>query len=204
LISKETRVTSVALKTWFTTRRARIDQLMDAHGAVGGTGPGRRWRTEQLNWSLVLRLAAEFQGFARELHDGAAYFFADAVAQGDEGIRTVIRDQLTRDRGLDRSNASPGTLGRDYARLGLLLWRSLREHNAAARQWNTDLEKLNEARNAVAHDNSAPLVRLKDDGYPLVLSTIRRWQVMLDKLAVGMDDVVALHLSQLLGKGQPW
>ena len=28
---------------------------------------GRRWQTEQLNWALILRLAAEFQGFARDL-----------------------------------------------------------------------------------------------------------------------------------------
>jgi hypothetical protein len=34
---------------------------------VRGANSGRRWITDELNHALILRLAAEFQGFARHL-----------------------------------------------------------------------------------------------------------------------------------------
>jgi hypothetical protein len=62
------RVASKALALWRTERTRHLDELLGAHRLVGGTGRGRRWRTSALNEALVLRLAAEFQGFARDLH----------------------------------------------------------------------------------------------------------------------------------------
>jgi hypothetical protein len=62
-------MTSVALNAWRSTRAGRLDRLRSAHTAIGGSGRGRRWVTEELNHALVLRLAAEFQGFARDLHE---------------------------------------------------------------------------------------------------------------------------------------
>lgn len=58
-------MSSAALTSWRTDRAARLDRLVAAHAAVGGAGPGRRWVTEELNHALILRLASEFQGFAR-------------------------------------------------------------------------------------------------------------------------------------------
>lgn len=94
-----------------------IDELLAAHATVGGTGRGRRWRTAQLNRSLVLVLAAEFQGFARELHDAAVQTFARWSAGGNEALERVLEVRLTEGRQLDRGNAQPGSLGSDYGRL---------------------------------------------------------------------------------------
>lgn len=65
-------MTSAALAGWQEERAERLAQLVDAHQSVGGSGPGRRVGTEQLNWALILRVASEFQGFARQLHTESA------------------------------------------------------------------------------------------------------------------------------------
>jgi hypothetical protein len=75
-------MTSVALQAWRSTRANRLDRLQSAHTAIGGSGPGRRWLTEELNHALILRLAAEFQGFARELHDEVSMAIADSLSGG--------------------------------------------------------------------------------------------------------------------------
>jgi hypothetical protein len=60
-------VTSAALRNWKTDRAAHLDRLLAARRALRGMN--RRWVTDELNHSLILRMASEFQGFARELHD---------------------------------------------------------------------------------------------------------------------------------------
>jgi hypothetical protein len=60
--------------TWASARTDRIKRLRAAHQTLGGTGPGRRWVTDELNHALILRLASEFQGFARDLHDESGLF----------------------------------------------------------------------------------------------------------------------------------
>jgi hypothetical protein len=136
---------------------------------MGGSGPGRRWRTEQLNWALVLRLAAEFQGFARDLHDLAVDEFVAVSARGDPALTGVLRALATRGRALDRGNAHPSALGDDYGRLGLTFWDALRTADHRARSWQDDLSALIRARNAIAHADEGALIKLRDEGYPLVL-----------------------------------
>ena len=97
---------SVALVSWQTDRQQRIEELNAAHRAVGGRGPGRRWRTRQLNWAMTLRLAAEFQGFARDLHDLAVDHFATTASGGNTQLAGVLRERLTTNRQLDRQRAT--------------------------------------------------------------------------------------------------
>jgi hypothetical protein len=197
-------VPSTARLAWFGNRQARIDQLLEAHRTIGGSGPGRRWRTEQLNWALTLRLAGEFQGFARELHDVAVDHIVAVVAGGNTGLANVLRAGMTARRQLDRGNASPGTLEEDYRRLGLDLWPDLQAASPRVPVWRTDLAALNEARNAIAHANQNRLVTLRTRGYPITLTTVRRWKTGLDGLVRTMDDVVGAYLGRLLGTGSPW
>src|SRR5690348_7507244 len=77
---------SVSLNTWTTVRAQRIKRLRAAHEAFGGTGPGRRWVTDELNHALILRLASEFQGFARDLHDECGLFIARCLAPGEPAV----------------------------------------------------------------------------------------------------------------------
>lgn len=57
--------------------RRRLDDGLERRRAARGAHahgwdrPGRRYRTGQLHLALIVRLAGEFQGYARDLHDQA-------------------------------------------------------------------------------------------------------------------------------------
>ena len=78
---------SAALSDWKSHRATRLDRLLAAHRTVRVANSGRRWITEELNHSLILRLAAEFQGFARQLHDETSEVLVAALAPDDPAAR---------------------------------------------------------------------------------------------------------------------
>jgi len=197
-------VPSMALASWRSDRQQRLDELIAAHQTVGGAGPGRRWRTRELNWALTLRLAGEFQGFARHLHDLAVDHFVATLAGGNTQLADTLRARTTTNRQLDRGNAQPGSLGSDFALLGLTLWPALERADSRAPAWNASLERLNTARNAIAHVDQPALDQLRVQGHPVTLASVRTWRRDLDRLAATMDDVVSAYLDQLLGYGRPW
>lgn len=108
--------------TWAAARADRIKRLRAAHEAFGGTGPGRRWVTDELNHALILRLASEFQGFARDLHDEAGLFIARSLAPGNQQLQDSLRIPYTLHRKMNQGNADPGTLGNDFGLFGMVLW----------------------------------------------------------------------------------
>jgi hypothetical protein len=197
-------VPSAALIDWTGQRQTRIAELFDAHATIGGAGRGRRWRTSQLNWALTLRLAGEFQGYARDLHSLAVTHFVNSVAQANSALASVLQAQFTSNRALDHKNATPSSLGSDFGRLGLEFWPTLLVASPHTQSWQASLEALNKARNAIAHANQDDLDRLARNGYPMRLQTIKLWRRHLDRLAATMDDVVADYLDRLLGTGRPW
>jgi hypothetical protein len=197
-------VPSPALATWNGPRADRIDELLGAHRQVGGSGPGRRTNTRQLNWSLVLRLAGEFQGYSRDLHDLAVDHFVGTLAPHNPALASALGTNLTANRQLDRGNAQPGSLGNDFGRLGFQMWPALVAADRRAATWRDDLEALNKARNAIAHAEDQKLAALAGAGYPMWLRTVKRWRGSLNGLTQCMDAMVASSLSQILGTGAPW
>jgi len=197
-------VPSIALISWQGPRSERLDELLLAHATIGGAGPGRRWRTTQLNWALMLRLAGEFQGYCRELHDAAVEAFIRRAAPGNRALRDVLRLWLVGNRQLDRGNAQPKSLGADFGRFGLTFWTTMVSLEPLTSVRQGHLERLNKARNAIAHDLAADLAKLAADGYPMTLRTFRRWRRALDGLASTMDQVVGTHLGALFGRAAPW
>lgn len=67
---------------------------------------------------MLLRVAAEFQGFARDLHDLASVVFAEWTAPKNAAARNVVRSRLTEGREIDRGKAHLGSLGRVFGRFG--------------------------------------------------------------------------------------
>ncbi len=195
---------SDALAHWRIARSKRLDELVDAHRTVGGRGPGRRWRTEQLNLALALRLAVEFQGFSRELHDVASQTFGSWSAPQDEHLAELIASVLTYGRQLDRGNATEGNLSSDFSRFGVRLWSAMTHADGRTSKRLTEVDRINRARNAIAHDNPQVLGELRREGRPVTLTTIRLWRGSLDALATTMDVVVADHLSHVFGRKRPW
>ena len=160
--------------------------------------------TEELNQALILRLASEFQGFARDLHDEAGVFVAGRLAPGNPQLQDVLQLPYTVNRKLNQGNADPGTLGNDFGLFGLVLWTALQaRYPARAKGWNQKLSALNMARNGIVHDDGAKIARVQADGWPLTLQSVDRWKSALDGLTQGIDRVVGGHLKLVYGT-QPW
>lgn len=195
---------STALTDWRSTRADRLDRLFKAHAAVGGQGRGRRWETEELNHSILLRLASEFQGFCRDLHDDSGDVIAAYLTAGNSHLLKLLQTEFRWNRKLDFGNASPGAIGADFLRLGVRLWDGIYvRYPTKGHTWNQGLMVLNTARNCIAHDDSGKLANVHASGWTLTLASARRWRRLLDRMAGAMDNVCADHLQSLTGK-TPW
>jgi hypothetical protein len=189
---------SNSLKDWQGPRRIKLDQIVEAHRAVGGGTRGRRYATEQVNHAYAVLLASQFQAFCRGLHSECVHHI---VQQVPAHLRNVVRGELVRDRKLDRGNANSGNIGADFARLGLRLWervKALDSRNVARREL---LDQLNHWRNAIAHQDFEGLTLV--DRTTLRLVDVNGWRRACRQLAVAFDKVARAYLSALLGS-PPW
>ncbi len=59
---------SHSLTKWNAERAEALDKIEDAHATVGSTERGRRYATQQINYSYTALLSSHFQGFCRDLH----------------------------------------------------------------------------------------------------------------------------------------
>ena len=185
---------SASLGIWRSTCAGALDQIEAAHAALGGTGPGRRFATEQVNHAYAVLLSSQFQRFCRDLHAEASLHVA--AAAGGPALRTLVQVQLVLNRQLDRGNPNPGNLGSDFGRFDLRLWDQLISHDRRNRQRQANLESLNRWRNAIAHQDFDPN-RLGSTH--LGLAAVRRWRRACNGLARDMDLVVGQHLVTILG-----
>ncbi len=191
---------STSLQQWETVRAAELDEIANAHAAVGGTKRGRRYTTQQINRALAMLLASQFQGFCRDLHSECVDHVVGVLAPPPP-LRNLVWGEFTRGRQLDRGNAQPATLGADFSRLGIDFWNELRAYDAASGDWRNELEILNDWRNAIAHQDFAS-PRL---GGVMILrvATVRQWRLSCGRLAGAMDEVMRQHLLALTGVS-PW
>lgn len=195
---------SAALTTWRAERSSLLNQLIQAHAAVGGPAAGRRWATTELNRALLLRVAAHFQGFARDLHAEVAVRFGDLAQPEDRTLAHVISTGLQAKRDLDRVNAQQESLASDFGRFGIALWDEMNKHDARTAARRARLRWFNEARNGLAHDDSAKLAKVAAAGYKIDLTSVRQWRSALNGLAGTLDAVMAAHLARLFNVPKPW
>lgn len=153
---------------------------------------------------MLLRLAAQFQGFAKDLHRDTAIAFSSLLQPPSDAIKHLVTAGLQANRELDRSNAREPSIGRDFARFGLKIWEAMEAADERTARCRLDLRWLNFARNALAHDDGIKLERLHAAGYKVEIITIRQWRRSLDLLAVSMTRVVASYLGSLFDTTPPW
>lgn len=122
---------SVALQAWLTTRVVALDEIENAHRSVGGTGPGRRYATQQINQAYAVLLSSQFQGFCRDLHTECITVLVNSVTS--VAVQLILGRELTLDRKLDRGNANPGNIGADFGRLGISFWTAIEPWTPATR-----------------------------------------------------------------------
>lgn len=197
--------TSRARHDWEHTRSERIERLFEAHRNATGGKPGRQWLTEELNHALISRLASEFQGFCRDLHDEAIDFLVANGGVTNQTVAKVLRTQLASGRYLDRGNATPGNLGADFAKLGLTLWPSVETAvgETNKKKWQESLDRLIKARNAIGHDDRAALIGWDRRFETLTLSGARKWRTTENNLVSALDQVLGSYLTQATGI-PPW
>lgn len=188
---------SRALEDWEGPRREQLEELLAAHRAVGGPRPGRRYTTTQLNHALALAVAAQFQGFCRDLHSEAAT--ALTAATRPPAVATQLSVLLTSNRKLDRGNAHPGALGEDFVRFGMDLWSTLGARDKRTSGRRVHLDALNTWRNAIAHQDFRPVAPRQS----LMLPEVKDMWSATRGLAVTMDREVGSFIAGILG-APPW
>src|SRR5579875_2768151 len=103
---------SRSLLTWRGPAARALDEIEAAHRAVGGTGPGRRYATQQINQAYAVLLSSWFQRFCRDLRTEAIdHFVGHVAATAPVSRRNTVRGRFTDGRKLDVGNPTPGNLG---------------------------------------------------------------------------------------------
>jgi hypothetical protein len=187
---------------WQSQSSANLDELEAAHKRAGGSLPGRRYATRQINHSYAVSVAAHFQRFCRDLHSEASA----AVTQAAPAfLQPVISQNLTHSRGLDRGNANSGTINPDFIRLGVDLWAEAKVKDRGNHERLRKLDQMNAWRNAIAHQDFDKAAASNEVGKsnPDQLAWIRRWRAACNVLAPTFDEIVASALDSLLG-ARPW
>ncbi|MPZ33868.1 MAG: hypothetical protein GEV13_23235 [Rhodospirillales bacterium] len=193
---------SLALDFWLEIQSSRLDEFEGAHKAVGGSGRGRRFATQQINRAYAVLLAAQFQAFCRLLHDECTRALIGSIPSAD--LQVVARANFFTGLAMDRGNANPGNIGSDFGRLGLKLWDELNALNPKNALRNKQLNELNVWRNANVHED------FRDRGtFPagqrtiLRLPKVREWRRTCDSLASDMDGLMHGYVGKLMGR-PPW
>jgi hypothetical protein len=186
-------------RKWATARARALDEMAQAHTAVGGTGPGRRHATQQVNQSYAVLLAAQFQGFCRDLHSECVDALVGAIAPA--AVQDMVEIALLVGRQLDRGNAHPGSLGADFGRFDLIFWSEVESYNPRNPARKDLLEMLNRWRNAIVHQVFDP--NQLGGTTVLRLEQVRRWRAACKGLARSFDEVMRRHLQTRTG-ASPW
>jgi hypothetical protein len=193
-------VPSTAFHTWSASRAIWLDEIESAHRSVGGSGPGRRYATQQINQAYAVLLASQFQAFCRDLHSECANYLVAPVPSQD--LREMYRLGLVMNRRLDRGNPNPGNIGSDFNRLGLSFWPLVDAHRPPNLHRRMLLEELNDWRNAIAHQDFTPAM-LRAGRPILQLAQVQGWRRACDGLARSFDEVMQAHIISRTGTA-PW
>lgn len=188
---------STAYEEWAGVRQARLAALYRAHAAARAPDVA-----EQLSWAAVLRLAAEFQGYVRDLHDNTADALVLSLT-GPTPVTGAVRDAALYQRRLDAGNATRDAIAHDFRRFGLDVLGEVGVRHPSSSHWLDALRDLNHARNGIAHAQPEKVESAIGAG-PLRLEHVRHWHAVLRELAAALDAETAIAVARLTGGDPPW
>lgn len=186
---------------------ARLDEFEQVHGRVTGdqSRRGRTYLTEQINHAYLLAVAAQFQAFCRDLHSEAAQFVASLAAH--QHAQATLLLLLTQERALDRGNANPANLGKDFNRLIPDFVDAVKKGSRANGRRLGLLEQLNTWRNVLAHAQDTheltPAQRQAIQGTKPTLRYVRKLRRNCDGLALQLERTLKARLQSIVGQS-PW
>jgi hypothetical protein len=191
---------------WDSTRASNLDEIEAAHRGIGGSARGRRYATEQINHAYAVLLASQFQGFCRDLHSECVDFMVRAVAPtvatvAPAVLQSVLRAEFFLNRGLDRGNANPSTIGADFNRLGVDFWPQVYKDYSGNDRRRESLDNLNTWRNAIAHQDFDP--GKLGGTTTLRLLRVRKWRKACNRLALSFDNIMHGYIVAATGS-TPW
>jgi hypothetical protein len=189
---------SHSLIRWNGERADALAEIENAHAMVGGTERGRRYATQQINYSYTALLSSHFQGFCRDLHSECIEcLIAIVPAQ----LQRLLRTEFTWNRSLDRGNPHPGAIGSDFSRLGADIWEDVYLLDARNERRRELLQELIDWRNAIAHQDFDPVA---PGGIPtLHLARVRAWRSAVNALVRSFDQAMYNYLRGVSGTA-PW
>jgi hypothetical protein len=191
---------SIAYEEWRSSRAKALNEIASGHAAVSGTRRDRRFNTQQFNHAYAVLLAAQFQGFCRDLHSECIFHILARIAP-PPALRKVMRAELTRGRLLDRGNAQPSGIGADFGRFDMAFWDEVKLYDSRNATRMNLLEDLNQWRNAIVHQD---FDAAKFGGKTILrLEQVQRWRRACNRLARAFDGVMRRHLQTLTGSS-PW
>lgn len=146
-------------------------------------------------------VAGPFHYFvAGRRHDDALVWLR---TQGN--VSKVLADTAAIGRQLDRGNAHLGTLGTDFAKIGLRVTDEIKQRPLGPRRLHR-LDRAVKLRNGIVHDDDSQLEEAAagaaaDQALPALDSVHRS---AINALAGDLDTFVGAHLGSLLAGTPPW
>lgn len=190
---------SASLQQWQAGRATQLEEIEAAHRSIGGTTPGRRFATQQINHAYAMLLSSQFQGFCRDLHSESVDCIVGVLTP--TVFQNAARQEFRLFRLLDRGNPTPGNIGADFGRMGIAFWPLVYADGQRNNRRREFLEEMNLWRNAIAHQDFDP-AKLGGTA-TLHLATVRSWRRACDGLAKSFDRVMRSELNQITGTN-PW
>lgn len=176
-----------ALGAWKTERTDRLDELSRKVAGDGGATPAQVG-------VLYVALAAEFQGYCRDLHQECIDDLLDQMAVLPSRLRAAVALILESGRVLDRQNATAVTIAREFKKLDISPWASVQLRNADRyRGWRETLDLVTSVRNATAHSKKGEFEKFVD-GNALDRGRWEDRRNQLEQLVVALHEVTAAHL----------
>lgn len=189
---------SHSLIRWNSERAEALDEIENAHALVGGTERGRRFATQQINYSYAALLSSHFQGFCRDLHSECVERLISIVPVQ---LQDSLRQEFIWNRSLGRGNPHPGAIGSDFNRLGINFWVEVYIVDTRNERRRELLQQLIDWRNAIAHQDFDPVAPA---GIPtLHLVRVRAWRSAVNALARCFDQAMYNYLQVVVGT-VPW
>ncbi len=182
---------------WADVRARSLNGLLAAHRSLGGTGRGRRFATQQVNYAYAVLLSSQFQGFCRDLHSESVEYLTQGIHP--VALRSSCSDAYKRSRRLDHGNPNPGNIGADFDALGLTFWPKVLSLSPRNKIRRDRLEELNQWRNAIAHQDFS---RFRT-GPRLRLGRVEAWRKACNQLTRAFDEVMRVHIGNITGS-HPW
>lgn len=189
---------SQSLLRWRNEGLGALDEIEAAHAAIGGTGRGRRYATQQVNQAYVVLLSSRFQAFCRDLHSETV---AEIIRAAPPGYALPLQG-LTAGRKLDHGNPNSGNIGHDFTRLGMDIWADVYAMHARNQRRRELLDEMMEWRNAIGHqDFNKPRLRGRKT---ILLKEVQQYRSSCDALAAFFVRAALDHIHGVAGATAGW